>query len=249
MKYLLTVNDLSQLNDQINGVIIGDSRFSVEIPYVNIDLDKIDKDIYISINKIFHMEDLEDLEEYINSIKNKNIKGIFFSDLGVYTICRRLGISDKLIYDPTTLITNKEELTFWEGKIKGIVISPFISFDELKEFKSDKLELFFLGNGRIPLFYSKRPLITNYAKYHDISDGFIQHQLVIKEELREELFPIVEDENGTFVYTPYIFSCLDESSKLEGIIDYLIINLVYDNTFIKGDSKGFLDRKIVYRKE
>jgi len=248
MEYLLTLNDLSKLDSRINGVIIGNSKFAVRlVKSFDLDIiDSIEKDIYISVNKIFHMSELKELERYLIEVKKKNVKGIFFSDLGVYQICKRLNLTDKLIYDPITLIVNKMELLYFENKIKGIVVSPFISIENLKEFKSDKLELYFLGNGRIPLLYSKRPLLTNYAKYHDMEEDFIFNKLYIKEELRESIFPIIQDENGTHVFSPYIFSSL--GFRLDNI-DKLIIDLVYDNEFIKGDNEGFLNRKIVYKKE
>ena len=79
-------------------------------------------------------------------------------------------------------------------------------------------------------------------------NSFSKDDLLLKEELRPDLYyPIVEDENGTFVYSPYIYSCLDLENELTNI-DYLIIDLVYDKKFIKGDNLGFLNRNIVYRK-
>ena len=71
---------------------------------------------------------------------------------------------------------------------------------------------------------------------------------LLKEELRPDYYyPIIQDKNGTFIYSPYIYSCLDMENELDNI-DYLIIDLVYDKKFIKGDNHGFLDRNIVYRK-
>ena len=250
MKYLTTLVDLEQLNNCSTYYIAGNQKFSCKLPaYFDVEIvDKYDN-LYISINKIFHNSELEDLRNYLKYLKSKKIRGIFFSDFAVYNISEELGMLDLLIYDPNTLVTNYMELEFFEGKIKGVVISPFISLEELKQFKSDKLELYFLGNGRINLFYSKRKLVTNYCKYHDLESDFIKNDLVLKEELRDNTYyPIVEDKNGTFVYSPYIFSCLDLENELTNI-DYLIIDLVYDKKYIKGDNLGFLDRKIVYRKE
>ena len=249
MKYITTLINLEQLKDNSSFYVAGNQKFSVKLP-AYFDVDVVDKydDLFISVNKIFHEDELTDLENYLKYLKTKKIKGIFFSDFAVYSICERLGMLNLLIYDPNTLVANYKELDFFEGKIKGVVIAPFISLDELKQFKSERLELYFLGNGRINLFYSKRKLITNYCKYHDLETDFIKHNLVLREELRNDLYyPIIEDEKGTYVYSPFIYSCLDLESELTNI-DYLIIDLVYDNKFIKGDSLGFLDKSIVYRK-
>lgn len=249
MKYITTLVNLSQLNNSSSYYIAGNKKYSVKLPaYFDVDLVEKYSDLYISVNKIFHNNEIEDLRKYLEYLKTKKIRGIFFSDFSVYSICESLNMLDLLIYDPNTLITNYKELEFFEGKIKGVVISPFISLEELKEFKSDKLELYFLGNGRINLFYSKRKLIRNYCTYHDIDYNFKNDDLLLKEELRPDYYyPIVEDENGTYVYSPYIYSCLDKISELTNI-DYLIIDLVYDKKFIKGDNLGFLNRNVVYRK-
>ena len=249
MKYLTTLVNLEQLNNSSSYYIAGNKKYSVKLPaYFGVDIVDKYNDLYISVNKIFHNFELEDLTNYLTYLKTKKIRGIFFSDFAVYSICEKLGMLDLLIYDPNTLVTNYKELEFFENKIKGVVISPFISLEELKEFKSDKLELFFLGNGRINLFYSKRKLVTNYLIYHEIKDELDKNNLLLKEELRDNTyFPIIEDENGTYVYSPFIFSCLDLENELSNI-DYLIIDLVYDKKFIKGDNLGFLNRNIVYRK-
>lgn len=249
MKHITTLVDIQQLNNNDSYYVTGIENLSVKLP-VFFSLDIVDKysDLYVSINKLFHEDELDNLKNSLKYLKDKLIRGIFFSDFSVYNICSELGMLDLLIYDPNTLVTNYKELEFFEGKIKGVVISPFISLEELKEFKSEKLELFFLGNGRINLFYSKRKLVTNYLKYHDIKDELDKSNLVLKEQLRDNLYyPIIEDKFGTYVYSPFIYSCLDIENELTNI-DYLIIDLVYDKKFIKGDSLGFLDRSIVYRK-
>ena len=249
MKYLTTLVDLEQLNNSSSYYIAGNEKYSCKLPaYFGVDLVEKYSDLYISINKIFHEDELDDLYNYIKYLKNKKIRGIFFSDFSVYTIAKELDMLNLLIYDPNTLVTNYKELEFFEDKIKGVVISPFISKEELKEFKSEKLELYFLGNGRINLFYSKRNLISNYCLYHNVDNSFINDKLLLKEELRPDYYyPIIQDKNGTFIYSPYIYSCLDMENELDNI-DYLIIDLVYDKKFIKGDNHGFIDRNIVYRK-
>ena len=249
MKYITTLVNLEQLNNSSSYYIAGNESFSCKSPaYFDVEIVEKYDNLYISINKIFHNDEIEKLENYLKYLKNKKIRGIFFSDFALYSIANKLGMLDLLIYDPNTLVVNYKELEFFEGKIKGVVISPFISLEELKQFKSDKLELFFLGNGRINLFYSKRKLVSNYCKYHDIENDFLAHDLVLREELRNNLYyPIVEDKNGTFLYSPFIYSYLDIENELTNI-NYLIIDLVYDKKFIKGDNLGFLDKSIVYRK-
>ena len=206
MKYITTLVNLEQLNNSSSFYVAGNKKYSVKLPaYFDVNIVEKYNDLYISVNKIFHNDELNDLENYLKYLSTKKIRGIFFSDFAVFSICNRLGMLDLLIYDSNTLITNYKELEFFEGKIKGVVISPFISLEELKEFKSDKLELFFLGNGRINLFYSKRKLIGNYCKYHEIDDSFKTNDLLLKEELRPDYYyPIIEDENGTFIYSTYI---------------------------------------------
>ena len=62
------------------------------------------------------------------------------------------------------------------------------------------------------MFYSKRRLLNCYEDHRNIS--LPRNNLYIKEEKREELMPIVENDNGFFVYRSYFISLFKEMANL-----------------------------------
>ena len=253
------VSTLNKFNNQ-KLQIIGCKSFSVRLPiYLKEDeILKLDlSNTFVSLNKIMHQRDISNLESFISKLGDA--KGIIFSDLSVFQIAKRYNLTHKLIYDPQTLITNVMELKFWEEmNIYGIFVSPFIRIDELLSFKSS-LKIFFIGYGYLPLFYSKRKLITNYCMHNNIAyENLIDNKdLYLKEELRDGKYKIIEDENGTHVFTPYIFNAskyLDEITNIDYLVlDYNFIDEDFYDRFINkvynaNESDGFLSQKIIYKK-
>ena len=89
------------------------------------------KELYINLNIIVHNTDLEELETFLNFVKELGVDGIIFGDLAVYMIAKRLEIEAKLIYNPETLNTNYYDTHFWARKaIKGLTISKEITLED-----------------------------------------------------------------------------------------------------------------------
>ena len=92
--------------------------------------------------------------------------------------------------------------------------------------------------GHIPMFYSRRSLITNYFKYIDRKPSSSYYYLQNDDDCC--MYPIKQEESGTVIYTPKInlINRLDELSE----IDYLVINL-FDEEDYKKILRDFLQRK------
>ncbi len=186
--------------------------------------------------------------DFFNLIRDKEFFKIVFSDLSVYTIACEFNLEKELIYDANTLTTNFEDFNFWnEMNIYGCFISPFITIEDLRIIgNSKKIKLFFLGYGALNIFYSHRPLITNYFLNLEIDPKkYLGRVLSLKEELREEKFPIIEKNGDTVIYSPYIFSALDYIDDISKYVDFLYIDDSLDNLEV---TDGFLNKRTVYRR-
>ena len=76
MKYITTLVDLEQLKDNSSFYVAGNAKYSVKLPaYFDVDVVEKYDDLFISINKIFHENELEDFD--IPHLKNNDI--LFFS--------------------------------------------------------------------------------------------------------------------------------------------------------------------------
>ena len=93
----------SVLEKDITGVILPMKNLSVNrditfsLEEIKTILNMTSKEISVSINKIMHNSDLKELEETLVALNKMNISKIFFYDLAVLNICKRLGIKKDLV--------------------------------------------------------------------------------------------------------------------------------------------------------
>ena len=121
--------------------------------------------ISLKVNRLFHEKELEDLIKTLKEIKLDKVKYIFYSDLALLDVLSELNILDKAVYDAYTYTTNKQDVLEYATFNKYVVVSNQISIDEIKELTNniDKKVIIY-GFGKSVIFYSKRPLLTNYFK-------------------------------------------------------------------------------------
>ncbi len=162
----------------------------------------------IAANRLFSEEQLPQLYEFLCLCKELDVDSIYFSDEAVLAYGQKLGIVNKLIYQPDTLMTNHNDVNFYLGEgIKRVVLAREITLDEILTIANhcapQRLEI--IVHGYSVAMYSKRPLLTNYMKFLGV-DRSLQKQmnLTIEEATRNERMPIYEDENGTHIFSAAI---------------------------------------------
>lgn len=216
------------------------------------------KEVCVSINKIMHNEDLEYLEKVLVSLNKLNIRKILFYDLSVINICKKLNIRKDLVVFQEHLNASLYSNNFYTKRgIKNIVITNDITANEINEIGKHN-SLMLICYGYLPIFYSRRYLISSYLNYikHDKNNN----NYYIKN--REDKYPIIEEENGTTIYSKMPINLINEVDNLN--IEYIILNatLIDNKEFLdvlnnylknkkdnKEHYKGFLDRKTVYKVE
>jgi U32 family peptidase len=231
-----------QINTDADAFIIGEAAYSLRLPYYFTHQELIEaialikhnkQKVYVAVNKIIHEYELEQVEQYLAKISQYEVDGFIFGDLSVYRMAKRLNLTHQLIYNPETYVTNYESVNFYSRKgIKRVSIAKEITLEDIKEIGlHTKMEIEILGHGALNMFHSKRDLVTNYFKFikYDEPTHFQNQELYLIEEKRqEEKYPILEDQNGT-----HIFSGSDLCT-----IDYLDVFIESGMTSIRID--GFL---------
>ena len=266
MKLLVSANSIKHLNSllkkNIDGVILSIDKLAVNDSfYIDAsELDKIsfnDKEVFISLNKLMHNCDLALLRSVMNKLKNKNVR-ILFYDMAVYNIAKELDMVDKLVISQDHLNASVLSNKFYLKRgIRASYITSDITKDELLEIKEKSgMEIFFLGYGYAPIFYSRRYLITNYLKY--INEECGKEYKIVSDT--GNTYPIVEEEYGTTIYTEKPINLIDHLDELEDI-DYLVLksNKINDKEFnmmvdkfisrehIDNPYVGFFNTKTIYR--
>ena len=266
MKLIVSANSKKHLDTlvkkELDGIILSIDKLSVNDNfYIDVDeLDKIDfkgKEVFVSLNKLMHNNDLDYLRIVMTKLKDKNVR-IFFYDMAVYNIAKELDMVDKLIISQDHLNASVLSNKFYLKRgIKASYITSDITKEELLEIK-DKcgMEIFFLGYGYAPIFYSRRYLISNYLKY-------INHKKGKKYEIVSDtgkVYPIEEEEYGTTIYTEKPINLINYLAELERI-DYLVLksNKIDDSEFNMMVDKfinrehvddayiGFFNTKTIYK--
>ena len=266
-KIIVSANSIEHMNmlltKKIDGVMLYIDKLAVNASfYVDIDIiDDIDfkgKEVFISLNKIMHNSDLEYLDVVLNKLKDKDVK-ILFYDMAVFEIALRYNITDKLIiYQDHLNASILSNNFYYDLGISGSYITSDITGEELLEIKKNsKNMIMFTVYGYVPIFYSRRYLITNYLKYihEENMDG--KYEIVSDTGVS---YPINEEEFGTTVYSPKIINLINYLDELENI-DYLVMhsNNISDLEFNKMVDKfilrekmddgyiGFFKTKTIYR--
>ena len=190
------------------------------------------KKVYIIMDDFISEDEKMLMYDYLDFIDGLNVDGIYFHDLGIYNATKSYGLVSKLIYDGKTVMCNSLDTAFLLDKgIDSIVISRELTYPEVKEIlknHSGRIDLQIFGHLRMS--YSRRHFLKNYfkqiGKEYDYSG---KETLSLVEEQREYKMPIIEDEDGTYIYTDYIFEMFNEICEVKndikrGIIDTLFID-------------------------
>lgn len=192
-----------------------------------------DKNIFISIDKNIFNSDLPYLEKALKLIENLNLKGIFFYDLAVLSLSKRLNLKTKLIWNQDFLVTNYKTCNFYQKEgVKGAVLSP-LTIEEIEEIRNNtNLELYVNIFGHQLMAVSKRHLLTSYFNYINKENN--QNIKFMKE--KTGTYPVIEEFYGTKFLTKDILNGIRYLNKLKEIkIDYVILDsiLIEKDTFSK----------------
>lgn len=232
--------------------------------------------IFIAIDKNIFNDDLKDLKEALQELNKLNIKGIFFYDLAVLNLCKKLNINIPLIWNQNFLVTNYKTCNYYEKEgVQGAVLSSEITIDEILEIKNHtKLDLFVNLFGYQTMAISKRHLISSYFDYlNEENEEKINY--IIE---NNDKYQVVEDSYGTKFLTKDILNGIRYIKKLKDKgIKYIILNDegIEKETFLKicdyfkqaintndeneimkierdinslvKTSLGFLDKKTIYK--
>ena len=222
--------ELNKLIDYADGFILMLKPYS--ICYENIDLDlaidilrKNNKKIILGLNKIYHPNDIESLNELLNKYQANDIY-YYFSDLGACNLAIDKGLNNKIIYNPETMITNHLDLSILQSfNFDAYQLSSEITLNDVKIiYDKTNAPISYFGFGHKIMFYSKRKLLTLYKNKTGIDMPLEKGYL--KESTRNDFIPITENQNGTYILRSYVVSLLEDMNKLD-FLKYLILDSNY----------------------
>ena len=226
MTKLMYIPNKKELISDVDAYLLGIENLSVNMPmYFTLEEIKninTDKEIFISLNKNMHSQDLKPLEHTLIELSKLNIKGIFFYDIGILNIVKRLNLNIPLVWAQEHMTTNYETINFWYNEgVEYTQVSEEIKEEEIINIKHNtKSKLIVPILGYFPMFVSRRHLKQNYLKQFSLKDDSKINYI----EKEGKIYPIV-DENVTTVYTSSYLNGIKEflNFKKENI-EYVLIN-------------------------
>lgn len=181
---------------------------------------KTNKEKIVLINKVIHNSDLPLLRETLIKLENSDITKIMFYDLSILSLAKELNLTKELVIYQEHLNRSINSNKFYNTQgINYSYISSDITKEEIEQIKKNtNMKLFYLSYGRMPLFCSRRYLLTNYLKYIGKSkknlDYFIQD--------KDNTLYISEEKNATIIYSD-IINLINQIDELD-FIDYLVLD-------------------------
>lgn len=252
-KILITIEDISIIDDLkklgIEHFVFPLKGFCVGIPNTFL-VNEINTEGFIYLNRILDNKGIDELKKIKEDIINNSfIKGIIFDDLGILNIFKDTKL-EKILY-LSHFLSSSLEINEYLKYVDTVILSTDITLEELKSISANaikKISLFTFG--LVSTMYSRRLLITNYTKYHNLEST---NKLIINNN--NDSFILYENEYGTMVYYDkylydknlwdidalyYFYHPIFLSSK-----DVLsVLNENFDN--IKTDT-GFLYKETIYK--
>lgn len=220
---------LEKIASYIDGIILEDQEDIIQ------KINTIDSYGLISIFKLNEMVFPMEIEEYRKRILlTMDTNCLYYiTDLGLAHILKELGVIDRTIFDPVTMITNSlDTKEFMEYGFYSIGLSNEITLKDVKQIISKtNCKAFMQVFGYRLMLNTRRSLISLYQQ--KIKTDFSKENMWIQEATRTDCFPIVETNKGTKIYRSHLICLLNEMDTLPLEYAYLDSFRIDDLTFIE----------------
>ncbi len=183
------------------------------------------KKVYITANIIPHNRDLEEMEKYFKEIYEIGADAVIISDLGAFSICRRVAPELEIHISTQANNTNYATVEAWHQMgAKRVVLAREMTLREVREIKdniSEDCELEVFMHGAMCVSYSGRCLLSNYMTARDSNYGACSHPCrwnyaLMEEQRPGEYMPVFENERGTFIMNSKDLCMIEHLPELIG---------------------------------
>ncbi len=133
---------------------------------------KLNKKVYLTLNIVFHNEDLKDVYDFIEKAYNAGIDAFIVSDPFIIKYIKdNFDVEVHISTQGST--TNYESVEYWKNeRIDRVVLAREVSIKEIEEiYKKTNLDLEVFIHGAMCTFYSGRCCLSNYFTNRDSNRG------------------------------------------------------------------------------
>lgn len=218
--------------DKSDAFLIGIKGLSTNLPsYYNFEeaveivnyLNNKNKEVFISLNKNIKNNELDQLEEIMIKLNDLNIQGVFYYDVAVVNIWQKHSFKYDLVWAQEHFVTNYDTCNYYKdlGVNYGLISSEITLEEIIEIIKNSEMKFILPIFGYLPMFASFRHLVNNYLEYFDI--GKTSNNYFMEKEGKK--YKLIDEDNGTIVYSSNIISGLAETPILkEAGLNYFLLN-------------------------
>lgn len=199
------LKSLEKTNDYLVDILIVPTKFS-SVSDIIVSLEQLylfkSKKIALKLDKIITEYELPELEEFIIKSKNYNIEFYLFSDMSVYYILKKYNLEEKSVFFSKTINCSTYDIREYNNLSMKCLVSTELQLDELVKISNLEKNFIYIY-GYFNIFYSKRNLLSLYKNYSNLDYVSKNKKYNLLEETRKEFYPVIENSNGTFIYSSY----------------------------------------------
>jgi len=258
MEYLVTCSShehlLRTIEKDIEGFVIGERFLSLNLPYTYTRAQLFEtitfirergKKVYVDMRTLLPNDMLPRVETMLKRLAETDVTGVLFADPAIFMLSQDLGLDLPLIWGADTLSTNWYANEFWAKKgIKHTLIAKELTKEAMESIdrnvETEDLAFELQGFGPLTMFHSRRQLLDNYYQYLkqvNVEKVNTETDLFLYDEERNNYYPIVEDLNGTHIFSPNDVCLIDEFEFLLGLDHFQFLKLD-----AKGHDEAFMDK-------
>ena len=133
----------------------------------------LNKKVYVTVNIVFHNEDIKGIKEYLIALSEAKVDAIIVSDPLIIDIINDNNINLKVHISTQASTLNYEAVSFWKSQgVERVVLAREMSKNEIKEI-IDKtgMEIETFVHGAMCSSYSGRCVLSNYFTKRDANRG------------------------------------------------------------------------------
>ena len=235
MKYelLLPAGDIDRLKIALlygaDAVYIGGYDYSLRANANNFSIDEIkesvkfahdlNKKVYVTVNMVFHNEDLEGLDKYLKELDKIGVDSLIISDFAVIESIQRQKLNIKYFISTQKSITNFESALFYKNLgAYRVVLARECTRDDIIDIKEKTgLEVEVFIHGAMCTSYSGRCVMSNYVTKRDSNRGGCAQICRFSFDTDEEYeYNFASKDLNMIDYLPDMMKIGIESYKIEG---------------------------------
>ena len=176
---------------------------------------------YLAVNSFPHNESLERLEQYLSEVAPLPFDAYIVADPGVVELVREVSPQRELHLSTQANTINWRSASFWKRQgVSRVNLARETTLQAMTETVARSgIEVEVFVHGALCISYSGRCLLSSAMAGRDANQGECAHPCrwnyhLVEEQRPGEYFPVVEDENGTFIFNSRDLCLLEHLPEL-----------------------------------